>query len=139
MLDQPRISAVLETILYVDDVESARAFYEGILGLQPHGMASELGVGYRLDSQMLLLFNPELSSRPGRIVPSHSARGAGHLAFKASPAETEQWKQHLESQGVAIEQDHKWENGARSIYFRDPAGNSLEFTSPALWGMPCQT
>ena len=27
----------------------------------------------------------------------------------------------------------RWPNGARSIYVRDPAGNSLEFAEPALW------
>ncbi|HUH50108.1 MAG TPA: glyoxalase/bleomycin resistance/extradiol dioxygenase family protein, partial [Mycoplana sp.] len=25
--------------------------------------------------------------------------------------------------------------GARSIYFRDPAGNSLECAEPGLWGL----
>ena len=135
MQDRPGISAVLETILYVDDIEAARGFYEGLHGLNPHGMHSELGVGYRLDRQMLLLFVAELSSRPGRIVPSHGASGPGHVAFTASPAEIEQWKQYLLSCGIGIEQDHHWDNGARSIYFRDPAGNSLEFTSPQLWGL----
>ena len=28
-----------------------------------------------------------------------------------------------------------WPNGARSIYFRDPAGNSLECAEPGLWSI----
>ena len=27
-----------------------------------------------------------------------------------------------------------WPEGGRSIYFRDPAGNSLELAPPTLWG-----
>lgn len=135
MDDRPKLDSVLETILYVDDLAAARSFYEDVLGLEPHGMQSELGIGYRLRWQMLLLFVPQLSSEPGRLVPSHGASGPGHVAFSASPIEIEAWKQHLDSHGIPIEQDHSWPNGARSIYFRDPAGNSLEFTSPALWGL----
>ena len=26
-----------------------------------------------------------------------------------------------------------WPNGARSLYFRDPAGNSVEIAEPRLW------
>ena len=131
--DTPAISAILETILYVDDIAAARAFYEGILGLIPHGLASELGIGYRLERQMLLLFNPALSNRSGRIVPSHGSIGAGHLAFRASPAELDVWRAQLLLHNVELEQEHIWENGARSIYFRDPAGNSLEFAEARLW------
>ena len=29
--------------------------------------------------------------------------------------------------------DFQWPNGARSIYFRDPAGNSIEIAEPRLW------
>lgn len=39
----------------------------------------------------------------------------------------------LLSHGVAIEADFLWPNGARSIYFRDPAGNSLECAEARLW------
>jgi len=29
--------------------------------------------------------------------------------------------------------DFEWPQGGRSIYFRDPAGNSLEFAEPRIW------
>ena len=36
---------------------------------------------------------------------------------------------------VAIEADFRWPgSNARSIYVRDPAGNSIEFAEPRLWG-----
>lgn len=45
------------------------------------------------------------------------------------------WRGHLEQSGVTIEADFRWPNGARSIYFRDPDGNSLEIAEPKLWGL----
>ena len=41
----------------------------------------------------------------------------------------------LKSKGVQIERDIHWPKGGRSLYFRDPAGNSIEFASPLVWGM----
>jgi hypothetical protein len=29
-----------------------------------------------------------------------------------------------------------WPNGALSIYFRDPAGNSIELVTPNIWDPP---
>jgi hypothetical protein len=37
--------------------------------------------------------------------------------------------------GVEIESDFLWPSGGRSIYFRDPAGNCLEFADPRIWGL----
>jgi catechol 2,3-dioxygenase-like lactoylglutathione lyase family enzyme len=88
---------------------------------------------------MLLIFNPSETERPpgdaGLPVPPHGARGAGHLAFAASGAEMERWCRRLAEAGVEIEADFRWPNGARSIYVRDPAGNSVEFAEPGLWGI----
>ena len=37
--------------------------------------------------------------------------------------------------GIQIEKDVAWPKGGRSLYFRDPAGNCLEFASPLVWGI----
>ena len=47
----------------------------------------------------------------------------------------ERWREHLEEKGIAIEADFEWPDGGRSIYFRDPAGNCLEFAEPRIWGL----
>ena len=41
----------------------------------------------------------------------------------------------LREKGIAIEADFVWPGGGRSIYFRDPSGNSLEFGEPKIWGL----
>jgi catechol 2,3-dioxygenase-like lactoylglutathione lyase family enzyme len=66
-------------------------------------------------------------------VPTHGAKGPGHLCFRAPGGTIDDWRRHLEAAGVEIEMDFEWPQGGRSIYFRDPAGNSLEFAEPRIW------
>jgi catechol 2,3-dioxygenase-like lactoylglutathione lyase family enzyme len=83
---------------------------------------------------VLLIFNPDKANLPNRGVPSHGARGPGHLAFVANADELDAWRDHLKEHGVAIEMEVNWEQGGTSLYFRDPAGNSIELAPPTLWG-----
>ncbi|WP_157016264.1 VOC family protein [Mesorhizobium xinjiangense] len=132
--------AILETALYVDDLGAAEAFYSGILGLERIVMVEGRHVFFRCGSGVLLLFKAEATITPpppeaSLPVPPHGTSGPGHMAFAASAEEVERWKHHLEANGVGIEADFEWPQGGRSIYFRDPAGNSLEFTEPRIWGL----
>jgi catechol 2,3-dioxygenase-like lactoylglutathione lyase family enzyme len=68
-------------------------------------------------------------------MPPHGTRGPGHLCFSASAEEIDGWKAYLTNKGVAIEADFEWPQGGRSIYFRDPSGNSIEFAEPRIWGL----
>ena len=36
---------------------------------------------------------------------------------------------------VPIELETDWPRGGHSLYFRDPAGNSVELITPGLWGL----
>ena len=67
-------------------------------------------------------------------MPSHGTSGAGHVAFAATGDELEEWRQRLAAAGVPIEKEVAWEQGGRSLYVRDPAGNSVEFAPTTLWG-----
>jgi catechol 2,3-dioxygenase-like lactoylglutathione lyase family enzyme len=134
---------VLETALYAADLDAAEAFYGGLLGLETVTRAGTRHVFFRLDRAMLLVFNPAATAIPpaeGALpVPPHGAVGPGHVAFAASAAEIDGWRARLEAAGVAIEADFRWPGagdapGARSLYVRDPAGNSVEFAEPRLWG-----
>lgn len=131
--------AILETILYVEDLEAAEAFYTQVLRLQVYARSPGRQVFFKLGCQMLLVFNPLVTVKPPKPsaklpVPPHGGRGPGHVCFAASADEIVQWKAHLEAAGVEIEADFCWPSGGRSIYFRDPAGNAIEFAEPNIWG-----
>ena len=123
---------IFETALSANDLLAAEQFYRDVLGLEVISR-SELLLAFRCAGSVLLIFNPSLSAEPGREVPPHGTTGAGHVAFAMLPEDFEQWKQRLEVASVAIEQIVEWEQGGRSIYFRDPAGNSIELAPPTLW------
>jgi catechol 2,3-dioxygenase-like lactoylglutathione lyase family enzyme len=130
---------MLETALYAGDLDAAEAFYGGVLGLERVTRAGNRHVFFRVSGGILLVFNPAETVLPatasGLPVPSHGAVGPGHACFAAPEPELSAWRDRLEKAGVEIEADFTWPNGARSIYVRDPAGNSVEFAEPRLWGV----
>jgi len=132
-------TGILETVLYAGDLDAVERFYGDVLGLTPFQKADGRQVFYRLANQVLLIFNPDETVTPPRNprlpVPPHGARGPGHVCFRASAEEIARWRAHLEARGVAIEADFTWPSGGRSIYFRDPAGNCLEFAEAGIWGL----
>ena len=132
-------TGVLETVLYAKDLAAAEAFYRDVLGLIPFSSAPARQLFYRCGNQVLLIFNPDATSVPPKPdalpVPPHGAHGPGHICFRATADEIDQWVTHLKDKGIAIEADFEWPAGGRSIYFRDPAGNCLEFAEPKIWGL----
>jgi catechol 2,3-dioxygenase-like lactoylglutathione lyase family enzyme len=134
----PGLSGVLETAVYVDDLDKAEHFYGRVLGLPKIFTQPGRLLAFRSQESVLLVFNPAQTEREqimvtGGIVPLHGTHGAGHVAFRVRENEIAPWRSHLHSSGVKIESEVTWPNGARSIYFRDPAGNSLELATPNMW------
>ncbi len=137
---------VLEAALYASDLAAAEVFYADVLGLSVITRLEGRHVFFRCGETVVLVFNPEATKVPpapnARLpVPPHGAHGPGHLCFAASGAEIDVWRARLEAKGVAIEADFHWPaakdepSGGRSIYFRDPAGNSIEIAEPRIWGL----
>jgi len=130
------VRAILETVLYAGNLAAAEAFYNRLLDREPYARAEGRHVFYKLDNQMLLIFNPEATLKPasGKLpVPAHGAVGAGHVCFAASATSLDAWRDRLAELAVAVEADFEWPGGGRSIYIRDPAGNSIEFAEPRIW------
>lgn len=88
-----------------------------------------LGAG----DSVLLIFDPRHAATGGRGVPTHGTVGPGHVAFGVGKGELAWWRQRLETAGVAIELERDWPRGGRSVYVRDPAGNSVEMVEGAIW------
>lgn len=139
----PPIIGTLEAALYAADLDEAEAFWTGVIGLRVFQKVNGRHVFFRVvegqPAQVLLVFNPDATRKPpgagARLpVPPHGAEGAGHYCLAVAPDAMDAWRAHLAGAGVAIEADFLWPNGRRSIYVRDPAGNSIELADPAIWG-----
>lgn len=133
-----RAEHVLETSLYVDDLEKAEQFYAEVLGLKFVSRQPGRHAFFRCGDRMVLLFDPN-ASQQGDHFPPHGAIGAGHLAFGVTEISLVDWREWLEQRNVAIEKVIDWPGGGRSLYFRDPAGNSLELATPRIWGISEET
>jgi catechol 2,3-dioxygenase-like lactoylglutathione lyase family enzyme len=125
--------SIFETVLYAKDLKAAEAFYRTVFGLEVLGRGA-VAVVFQCGAGVLLVFDPEATRRPGRGVPSHGAEGQGHVAFAMPDEELDAWRAHLNANGVPIEMEVSWPEGGRSLYVRDPAGNSVELAPPTLWG-----
>jgi catechol 2,3-dioxygenase-like lactoylglutathione lyase family enzyme len=131
---KPRPLGVYETSLYASDVAAAAAFYEQVLGLDPLSGLGELGAAFRLqDGGVLLIFEPEQAATPGRPIPSHGAAGPGHVAFAVPAGGCDAFAGDLRRLDIEIEREINWPEGGRSLYIRDPAGNSVELIEGEAW------
>ena len=132
-----RVQQVLETCLYVDDLAAAEGFYSRVLGLEAFARVENRHVFFRCSAAVFLLFNPRRTAQPeGPLpVPAHGAHGPGHVAFAVAQAELSEWRNQLTRHGVELEAEITWPSGGQSLYFRDPAGNSIELATPQIWGL----
>ncbi|EPX85005.1 VOC family protein [Salipiger mucosus] len=128
---------LLEAAVYCTDLDAAEDFYGRVLGLKRLLRVKNRHVFFRVGPGVLLVFNPDETVKPpgnpDLPVPPHGARGEGHVCLAMPGAALDPWRHRLEAAGVEIEADFEWPNGARSIYVRDPGGNSVELADPALW------
>lgn len=135
-----RIERVLETALYADDLLAADRFYGGVLGLERIAFVEGRHVFFRCGGGVVLIFDRRSTasvstSVGGAAVPLHGATGAGHMALAVRDADLPAWRAYFEQMGIAIESEVSWPRGGRSLYVRDPAGNSVELASPLIWGL----
>jgi catechol 2,3-dioxygenase-like lactoylglutathione lyase family enzyme len=132
---QPIVNLV-ETAVYVDDLAEAEAFYRDVLGLEPIVHEAGRHVFFRVGAEdVLLVFNPDTTLK-GDQLPPHGSRGPGHFAMGILRESLDGWRDRLKQHRVAIEAEATWPHGGRSLYFRDPAGNSIELITPGVWGLP---
>ena len=132
----PRLNRIVETALYVDDLDRARAFYEDKLGLAPLLKTKTLFAYDVGGANVLLLFQRGASlqtqSAAGGTIPPHDGNGPLHIAFAIDADELPAWEARLEERGIAVEGRMQWERGGTSLYFRDPDGHLLELATPGL-------
>ncbi|MEV8465309.1 VOC family protein [Fluviibacterium sp. DFM31] len=132
-----RPTSILETVLYVDLLDRAEAFYLEVIGLEllhsdPRMRALDVnGRG------VLLLFQRGATTKdvdtPFGKIPAHDGQGPGHMAFAIGAEDLDLWRDRLAEEGIAVESEVAWPRGGRSLYFRDPDGHCIELATPGLW------
>lgn len=133
----PPIAGILETPVYVDDLDRADRFYGGVLGLERMIGGNRLRAYSAGPAQTLLICLRGATDRDAAdeagTVPGHRSDGPAHFAFRIDADQLDAWRRHLEASGVAIYSTMRWKRGAESLYFHDPDGNVLELATPGLW------
>jgi|SRR5579883_1553268 len=133
----PTINGVLETALYVEDVERSIAFYQKLFGFPLMLQEERIGALNVADHQVLLLFKKGASTQPmpypGGTIPPHDGSGNLHLAFAIGAEELKVWEDRLLEQQIPIESIARADRGGHSLYFRDPDHHLIELATPGLW------
>ena len=133
----PALEGVLETSLYVDDVERSIGFYRRVFDCEILFQDRRFCALNIAGRQVLLLFKKgattQAATTPGGIVPGHHGAGELHLAFAIASDALEPWRAQLADQEVPVESEVTWPRGGVSLYFRDPDGHLLELATPGLW------
>ena len=131
-----RIGKIVETSIYSTNLEDMKDFYVNKLGLEFVSEQKGRHVFIKTDNNMLLIFNHEIT-----ITENETSHGAStppsviHIAFEIDSGEYDTAKKMLIESNIQIEKEIEWGNriGSKSIYFRDPAGNLVEFITKNYW------
>ena len=134
---RPNLNGVLETSLYVEDLERSITFYQAIFGFETLAADERFCALNVQERQVLLLFKRGATISPivipGGTIPPHDGTGQLHLAFSIPIADLEVWEQWLDEKGVTLESKVTWARGGTSLYFRDPDEHLLELATPGVW------
>jgi catechol 2,3-dioxygenase-like lactoylglutathione lyase family enzyme len=131
-----QIQAVIETAIYVDDLDKTERFYHGVLGLPVIAREPGHHVFFQVGATNVLLAFVASATLKGDILPGHGAKGPGHFALGIKLEEFDAWRQKLQASGIPIEKEVRWPQGGKSLYFRDPASNLVELVTPKIWSLP---
>ena len=115
----PKISRVLETALYVADLDKAAAFNAEVMELTCIHADYRMRA-YDVGGNGVLLLFPQGGSlqsieTPGRSIPPHGGSGPMHVAFSIAADELEAWQDHLKAKGVVLQGRTEWPMRGKSI------------------------
>jgi catechol 2,3-dioxygenase-like lactoylglutathione lyase family enzyme len=120
--------ALINTCLVTNDVKRLAAFYAQVLEIEPHRVDATY-VDFRTDTAVLALFAAEAQEK---YIPGSTMAGQNHsaiLEFRVSNVDQEYARLNgLVQHWVKGPTTQPW--GTRSIYFRDPDGNLVDFFAP---------
>ena len=129
---------IVETCIYSSELEKMKNFYVNSIGLEFVSEEPGRHVFLKAGRSMLLIFNPlSTTNKSGGIFPTHGASTPPaiiHFALEIEKQDCKGLKDALIRNGIIIEKELTWGNDTlKSIYFRDPAGNLVEFITKGNW------
>ena len=131
-----KFTKIIETCIYSPDLEEMKNFYINYLGLEFVSEEKGRSVFLKAGKSMLLIFNPlNTLNHIKKLFPIHGAitpPSIIHFALEIQKEDYEKWKDILQNNKIAIEKEIELKS-SRSIYFRDPAGNLVEFITNNAW------
>ena len=134
---KPKLNGILETALFVEDLNTSSVFYEEVLGLEKVRSDEKGFIFVVTEAQLLLLIKKGTTQNPkkttGGVIPACGASGSMHVAFAISDSDYDPWKSQLENSNVKILSEVEWDLGGRSLYFHDPDGHLIELATPGVW------
>ena len=135
----PSLTGIIETAIYVDDLDRAARFYEDLFHLdQLH--ADDRLRAYSVAAKSVLLIFKRGASTDGISLPfgklgSHDGSGPFHLAFSITLEDLPAWEDLLAKKEIAIETRIHWPRGGVSLYFRDWDNHLVELATPGVWAI----
>ena len=138
MSSPPRLSHLLETSVYVRDLDRAQAFYQAVFGFELFLRDARMAGLAVPGASILLLFlrgasNAATPTDGGGDIPPHDGGGSVHLCFGMPLGELAAWEAHLAALDIALESRITWPRGGVSLYLRDPDDSLVELATPGLW------
>jgi catechol 2,3-dioxygenase-like lactoylglutathione lyase family enzyme len=128
---------IVESCIYSSDLETMKDFYANKIRLEFISEEKGRHIFLKAGKSMLLIFNPENTRIEGNSrFPVHGAiapPASIHVALEIEKDDYENSKKMLTDVNIDIEKEMAWDNGSGSIYFRDPAGNLVEFVTKGNW------
>lgn len=138
----PAVTGVLETALYVEDLDRSIAFYRDLFGfeiLARDDRFCALKVG---DHAVLLLFRRGASTEPIAVgnqpdkIPPHDGVGYLHFALSIPADALDPWRARLAEKKLPLASTIHWpRTRSTSLYFHDPDGHVVELATPGIWGL----
>ena len=138
MSSRPKVTGIMESALYVADLDRSLDFYQRVFGFPTIVRQGDRVHALRVsDHQILLLFLKGCCRKPyvlpnGKI-PSHDGQGTLHFAFSIEKHEVQHWRDWLSELNIPISSEVEFSEGRRSIYLRDPDDHLVELATPGIW------
>jgi catechol 2,3-dioxygenase-like lactoylglutathione lyase family enzyme len=127
----PRLNGILETALYVEDLERAVRFYQALFGFEVVASSERLVALGVPGPQIFLLCKKKAALHLQER--AHDGEGQLHVAFAIRAEDLNDWEIRLKEQNITIVEKKQWELGGWSLYFRDPDQHLIELATPGVW------